>query len=301
VFLDFIKDKKNTVVPVVLLSVALCLLIYNSMAGPRRRVSPLYRAVLGLLSYPQAFVNTVARGIGDIFRHYAYLRGVEKENQGLRKELKSLGWETQKLREDVARMRMGLTDQLWAGTRLLHAKIVGLPLRDDFLVVTIDRGSSDGVKYGMAVVCGQGAVGKVIGGGGGRVIPAHSAQVLLLTDARCRVDALVYRLNSDQIPDQSCVWNPVNWAQLRVRGVVQGDGKGLIMKFVERGSDLQHGDMVVSSGLGGVFPKGLFLGRVSRVQSSTKDLCLNVEVTPAVDFSAVEEVDVILKEGEPVW
>jgi rod shape-determining protein MreC len=246
-------------------------------------------------------VRNVATGIGDVWHHYIYLRGIERENQQLRKELDSLSWEAQKLREDTARMQMGLTDQLWAGTRLLHAKIIALPARDDLGVVIIDRGSSDGVKYGMAVVCGQGTVGKVIGGGGGRSIPPHSAQVLLLTDSRCRVDALVYRLNSDRMPDSSCVWNPVNWVQTRVRGVAQGDRKGLVLKFVERGTDIQPGDLVVSSGLGGIFPKGLFLGRVSRVQSSTRDLSLGIEVTPAVDFNTVEEVQVILKEGEPVW
>ncbi len=298
--LDFIKQRKNNFVPLALLAIGLGLLIYNSVVGPGRRVSPLSRAILEVLSYPQALVTNSATAVGDTWHHYIYLRGVESENRYLRDKLDSLMFENRKFREEIARLRMGITGPVWRGAKLLPAKIIALSARNESRVATINRGSDDGIKYGLPVVCGAGTVGKIVGGAGTRSVPPHSAQVLLLIDPRCRVDALMYRLADDNIPNPACPWNPSNWTQTRIRGVTQGDGKRLVLKFVERGSDVQPGDMVVSSGFGGVFPKGLLLGRVSRVGQSEKGLRLMVDATPVVDFNTIEEVQVMIKEGDPI-
>jgi len=299
-FLESIKQRKNLIVPAILLTVAFGLLIFNSISGPGRRVSPLGRAVVEVLSYPQAMVSGTVEGIGEVWHKYFFLRDVERENRQLRQDVESLTFELQQLRERLALVQMNLPDTVWRNARLLPARIIALSAREEFMTVTVNRGSSNGVKYGMAVVTGIGVVGKVIGGGEKRSVPPHSARVMLLTDPRCRVDALIYRLDDESMPDPSCPWNPLNWSQTRVSGVVQGDGKGLILKFVERGSDIKVGDMVVSSGLGGVFAKGLSIGRVSSVEKPKEGLCMNVNVTPSVDFDTIEEVMVMIKEGDPV-
>jgi len=296
VSLELLKAKKNAIVSVIALAAALGLLVYNSVAGPGRRASPLSRAVLSLMSYPQAMVAHTAFAIGDTWDDYIALRGVKKENRRLRKELEELSFSNQKLKEEVARLRMNLPGEVWPDIKLLSAKIIGLPARSDMKVVTINKGVSDGISYGMPVVCGRGVAGRIIGGGGSRKVPLHSSQVLLVTDPRCRVDALVYRMDSEKTPDPECPWNPDNWFQTRVRGVVQGNGRRLKLKFVERGSNVERGDMVVSSGLGGVFPKGLLLGRVSNVKEPDTGLTLDIDVEPAVDLNSLEEVKVLLKD-----
>lgn len=300
--LDFIRQRKNVIVPVVLLTVAMGLFVYNSAMHPERRViSPFSRAVIEVLSYPQSFFVGITRGVQNLWHRYFYLRGVEEENRVLRRDMDSLSFERQQLLEQLARMRMNLPEVVWGDAKFIHSKIIAMSAREELMTMTLDIGSSRGVKYGMPVMTGLGVVGKIIGGGESREVPPYSSQVLLLTDPRCRVDALVYRMIPDSLPNPACPYDPVNWAQTRVRGIVQGTGEmnKLILKFVEPGADIKPGDRVVSSGLGGIFPKGIYLGAIISVGASEIGLGLKVEMQPAVDFNRIEEVMIMIRESAP--
>jgi cell shape-determining protein MreC len=102
--------------------------------------------------------------------------------------------------------------------------------------------------------------------------------VLLLTDPNSGVDVLVQRT--------------------RVRGIVSGLlEKGAILKYVKRADDVQAGDRLVTSGLDGIFPKGVSVGRVARVSRKDRGLFLYAEVTPTADASRIEEVLVTAASG----
>jgi len=122
------------------------------------------------------------------------------------------------------------------------------------------------------VVAAQGVVGRII------KIGEHQARVLLVTDASSAVSALIQRT--------------------RTRGIVRGQGEAMIMEFALRLEDVAVGDRVVTSGTGGVFPKGLPAGTVKRVEKGDFGLFQSVEIEPLVDFSRLEEVMVLL-EGIP--
>jgi rod shape-determining protein MreC len=137
--------------------------------------------------------------------------------------------------------------------------------------VVIDKGSVDGVMEGMPVVVAEGVVGRVI-----RSAP-HDSRVLLLTDASSAVASLVQRN--------------------RTRGVVRGQGDILTLDFALRQKDIEVGDRIVTSGTGGVFPKGLVIGEVTRTAREQYGLFQTVTVSSAVDFARLEEVLVLVKEN----
>ncbi|MDH3557772.1 MAG: rod shape-determining protein MreC, partial [Deltaproteobacteria bacterium] len=139
-----------------------------------------------------------------------------------------------------------------------------------FQTILIDKGRSDGVTQDMAVVSAEGLMGRVIG------VSSHHAKVLLILDANSAVDALIQRS--------------------RVRGVLVGLGVDLcLLKYVQRNEDVQVGDQVISSGMGGVFPKGLLLGTVQEVVRGSSGLFQRVEVKPAANFNRLEEVMVVIQ------
>jgi rod shape-determining protein MreC len=122
----------------------------------------------------------------------------------------------------------------------------------------------------MAVVSAAGVVGRLIG------VTSHYAKVLLILDRNSSVDALVQRSRS--------------------RGILVGLGDGRCsLRYVQRNDDVQVGDQVITSGMGGVFPKGILLGQVEKVQRGDAGLFQTVDVTPVVDFSRLEEVLVVLR------
>ncbi len=143
-----------------------------------------------------------------------------------------------------------------------------------FRTIEIDRGSADGVIEGLPVIDAAGLVGRVV-----RSAP-HSARVLLITDASSAVAVLV----QDQ----------------RIRGVCRGQGGALALDFALLEDAIQVGDGVITSGLGGVFPKGLVVGYVRSVQREQFGLFQTVDVEPAVDFAHLEEVLVHARGGAPM-
>ncbi len=148
------------------------------------------------------------------------------------------------------------------------AQVIAQDVNPEFRTIRINKGTRQGVEVGMAVVSLEGVVGRVIRAG-------HDfADVLALLDSSSAIDALVQRN--------------------RVRGVVEGlGGQNLAMKYLRRTDDVQEGDLIVSSGIGGLFPKGLTIGKVVSVKKKNFGISQTVELAPAADFNRLEEVTVI--------
>jgi rod shape-determining protein MreC len=148
---------------------------------------------------------------------------------------------------------------------ILSAELIGRDTTPWFKTIIIDKGKADGIEKGFAVVVPEGIVGQVIHAS------YHYSKVLLIIDSNSAVDALVQKI--------------------RARGVVKGEPTGLcLFDYVLRKHEINVGDTVVSSGLDGVYPKGLRIGRVSEVVKRNSDIFQEITVIPFVDFETLEEV-----------
>jgi rod shape-determining protein MreC len=155
---------------------------------------------------------------------------------------------------------------------MLPSELVGGGVSPWFRSVMFDRGRSDGVRPGMPVISEDGLVGLV-------TAASHRAsRTMLLLDRQSAVDGTVQRS--------------------RARGIVRGLGRDdLEFEFVVRVGDVRVGDVVITSGLGGVYPKGLRIGRVTALSEPGARLLQTATVAPAVDFGRLEQVFVMLRRG----
>jgi len=156
------------------------------------------------------------------------------------------------------------------GGTSIAANVIGEDVTPWFRTIIIDRGSVDGVREGMPVVAPAGVVGRVVR------TAASSSRLLLLTDHASAMAALVQRS--------------------RARGVVVGKSGGLCsLEFSQRGEDVRVGDIVVTSGIGGVFPKGLPIGEVTMVKKGEYGIFQSVDIRPFVAMSRLEQVLVLVR------
>jgi rod shape-determining protein MreC len=206
---------------------------------------------------------------------YVALWGVREENQLLKEELAKGLAARQEYREAIA-TNVRLTRLLELKESLpppvLTSRIIGRDPSLWFKTVIIDRGSADGVKRGMPAVTVEGIVGQVM-----NTSPNHS-KVLLATDPSSAIDVLIQ--------------------PSRVQGIIKGKGRDSFdLQYVLRNTDVQKGDQVITSGLGGVFPKGLAVGTVSQVVKNRRGMFQNIEIEPAVDFSRLEYLLIMMQES----
>jgi rod shape-determining protein MreC len=212
------------------------------------------------------------RFLKDIWYHYFFLVHAAEENDALKKALNKSVEKNVRYRElelSNARLRSLLNFEKTMTDPVLSAEVIGKDPSPWFKTVLIDKGKQDGVGRGMAVVVPKGIVGQIT------EVSSHYAKVLLIIDPNSAADALVQRD--------------------RARGIIKGDAAGeLAFKYVLRKHDIAVGDIVVSSGLDGVFPKGLAVGQVSGVVKPKAGIFQEVTVAPYVDFEKLEEVLVVL-------
>jgi len=152
--------------------------------------------------------------------------------------------------------------------RVLAAVVIS---KDPFLwfkSVIIDKGKADGIERGVPVVVPEGIAGLVTD------VSYLYSKVLLIIDQNCAVDSLIQRT--------------------RVRGIIKGKSDRCLFEYVLRKHGIIEGDTVISSGLDGIFPKGLRVGIVSEVTHMSPGIFQQITVTPYVDFQKLEEVLVIL-------
>jgi len=225
-------------------------------------------------------LQIVAQGATNWFigiqENYLTLSGFKSENERLRKRIHALEVERQRLLEAEAthrKLQQLLDFRVQLPGKPVTASIIANSASSWFQGCILDKGSADGVHKDMAVVTPLGVVGKVVSVTGG------SAKVILLTDANSGIDVMVQRTRS--------------------RGIVSGSlDSGTVLKYMKRSEDVQVGDRLITSGLDGVFPKGLMAGTVIKVNKQSLGLFQSIEVLPAVQSALVEEVLVVGSGGE---
>ena len=202
---------------------------------------------------------------------YVYLSGVSIENEQLKQRLARVEGDLASMSElgrENARLRELLRFSSEAGVAGVAASVVGSDASGWVRGALINRGTASGVDIGMAVVTPQGVVGQVV------AASPDTARVLLITDHSSGVDAIVQ--------------------STRVRGVLQGAGaSGCELRFVTKDAAIKPGDLVVTSGLDRVYPKGLVLGTVAALSAAGPGLFQAILVKPAADVQRAEEVLVV--------
>ena len=260
----------------------LMLITIISMVTDRRTLSeggrdlPWWQGLVLEMTAPvERIVSAPFEQIENFYDDYVDLISVRAENRRLRRRISEIESKNLQFREalvasgHLARVA-SMRDEV--EIPMLPAEVVGLDVSPWFRSVLVDRGSGHGVEPGQPVITHEGVVGVVT------ATSSHAAKTMLLLDRQSAVDALVQRS--------------------RARGVARGVGRErLEFEFVVRGADVAEGDEVVTSGLGGIYPKGLRLGRVSELRDAGGRLTRIAVVEPAVDLGQLEQVFVMLRRG----
>ena len=253
-----------------LVLVVLSLIVITLSIGRDRELTRVERYAVDLLAPAQKAVMGVVRSFTSLLDNYFLLVETSKENIKLREELARLSQDLVLYRESYLanqRLRRLLEFKESSELPLTAAEVVSYDSTGLYKTITIDKGLSDGLSSGMAVIGAEGVVGRIVKTGN------HYSQVLLLTDRGSGVDALVQ--NS------------------RARGILKGTGAGTCrLEYVIRNVPVAAGEVVITSGLAGLFPKGLILGRVSQVnlRDEGEGLFQTITVEPTIDFDRLEEV-----------
>jgi rod shape-determining protein MreC len=237
------------------------------------------RIALSAIAPFQELVTRSLRFTRNIWRTYFYLVTIARVNQVLLQDLSQAVQNKNQWHEtELANMRLrDLIDfQRNISERVVAAEVIGKDPSAWFKTVIIDKGEADGLTRGLPVVIAQGIAGQVI------EVSNHYSKVMLIVDSNSAVDSLVQRT--------------------RARGVIKGESTDQCrLDYVLRKNDVRIGDTIVSSGLDGVYPKGLRIGFVSQVIEHNADIFHEVIVTPFVDFEKLEEVLVILEVQKHDW
>jgi rod shape-determining protein MreC len=257
-------------------------LLLVSMSGRARGSlsEPVAEVLLDGLAPLQAAVTWLQVKLEGLWDGYVNVVRVGRENQELRERVALLEQQTVRLGE-LAGENERLTRLLDLRARVAgvaySARVIGRDPLPWFRTLTVDRGERDGIRRGMAVLAPHGVVGQIAR------VSYTAAQVLVLTDNNSGIDALVQRS--------------------RARGIVQGDlDAGCHMKYLRRTEDVAVGDHVITSGLDGIFPKGVMIGRVVEVALRNRGLLQVAVIEPSVALDRLEEVLIVdaiaeLREG----
>lgn len=271
------KNKKNKQLKGFLLfgaSLTFILILIISTVG-RQELNGPQKLGLDLIGKGQYVVTRIKDAVSSVWGNYIALWDVREENERLKAELDKYKATTIEYREAVAtNVRLSkllqLKNTLPAPT--LTAQVVGRDPSLWFRTIIIDRGSSEGVEKGMPVVTVEGVVGQIF-----ETSPNY-AKVLLANDPNSAIDVIVQKN--------------------RVQGILKGKGSnGFQLLYVLKNADVVEHDAIVTSGLGDVFPKGIPAGKVSLVAKSRRGMFQEIEVEPAVDFSQLEYVIIIMHES----
>ncbi len=276
------RTRSARLLVVMLVSASLVTITVDYRQGPRGPLAAAGDAALAVVSPLQEAVSKVTKPIGNFFSTLVRLPSIRAENEDLRARVAELEAQVATSADLAARVDqlealLGLREDLGA-LRTVGAQVIANSVSNLEWTITIDKGSTDGVAVDMPVVAPAGLVGHVV-----RVAP-DSAIVRLIIDPDSAVAA---RLDVS-----------------RATGLLEGQGqRDLRMRLVDPATEVEPGERVVTAGYripgvgGGLYPPGVLIGSVSHVIAGEAELEKFVTVRPAVDFSALDVVLVVLSDG----
>lgn len=267
---ELLKKYENIILLLALFLLASALLV--SATDKDSEPNFLERAVLTVFTPIQKGVTLTMRNIADAWNHYVYLINTSRQNEELFKIVDQMRMKNMLLVEELKKYRR--VDQLLSlqslnKGRFQMANVVAWDSTNQAQTLVIDRGTQEGVKEGMVVLTHRGLIGRVVN------LTRHASRVLMITDARSAIDAYIQ--------------------EGRARLIVVGQNKRTsIVKYLSLDSRVTVGDVVISSGLGGLYPKGLPIGKISWLERGTDRLFYKAELELSAELNRIEEVLVMI-------
>jgi rod shape-determining protein MreC len=257
------------------LIIALFLLLVFSVLSLSLKHSPAVKKVQGSIVSITApgleGMEYIARRVKNLWLGYFYLVGVQQQNAELKRqseEYQQRQVRFQEAQEALTRLEALLDLKRQVALPVIGARVIAYDPSLWSRSAIIDQGKAQGVKEGLPVLAPQGIAGRIV-----EVYPEYS-KVMLIVDRKSGADAMVQRT--------------------RVRGVLKGKGGNRCsLEYVPKNVDVQVGDLVLASGLVGLYPKGLVFGKVTAANKKNLGVFQEIEVTPNVDLSTLEEVLVV--------
>lgn len=245
------------------------IILISAQLNTQRSVPVLEVITFGIFAEVQRATSAAIGAVRASWSDYFALQQVRQDNERLRQEVaeiqvrlqqeQALALESRRL-EQLLELRSRLPLQTTA------ASVIGSGASPDFRTITVDKGTAHGLRSDMAVIAPAGVVGRII------TPSARAAKVQLLIDRNAAAAALVERS--------------------RVQGVVEGTGANLRMNYVSGTADVQAGDVLITSGMEGIYPKGFVIGQIESAERAAGEYA-SIVIRPAVDFSTLEAVLVV--------
>ena len=257
---------------------AVLLVLWNLPGGLTGRLKDVVRE--GVAPLQEIFTST-SHNISETTRSIKGLSELIEENKAYEAELiqsRNRVSELKLYEVENVRLRNQLNYLERTETSLVTAEVIGRDVSGWWQSIRLNKGSAMGIDSQKAVLTAEGVIGKTTD------VSMRTSDVLLLTDPNCHVSAIIPRVNGF--------------------GIVSGQGVGwhgqilLKMSFINRNVPLRQGDEVITSGLGGVFPRGLRLGRVERVVTPEAGLHQIAEISPSADFGGIHYAFVHVDEAD---
>lgn len=252
----------------VALFVAITLIVITMTSRHTLPVSGPERLAITVTSPFQRLVQQTISFTSSVWETYFMSVLAVTENQDLKKELsrvREIENRYEELIRENVRLKKFVNFTSSVPETYVAARVIARDPSPWFKTIMIDKGEADGIEKGSPVLVSEGIVGQII------KVSRQFSRVLLITDRNSAVDALVQNT--------------------RVRGMVKGSNEDVcVFVFALRKDEIKPGEMIVSSGLDQVFPKGLRIGRVLAVQKEHSQLFQDITIQTSVDFDKLEEV-----------
>jgi len=232
------------------------------------------RLALGAAAPVQKLFTLCVESVGNAWTRYIRLVGLEEENRKLKTEIGELEARMTLYRQghlEAQRLQALLSLAEREPYRFIAARVIGREQAALAKTLWIDKGEAQGLKPGMPVMALPGLIGRLTN------VSLHSARVQLLIDEGSSADVLVERT--------------------RQQGMLRGAGsRGCVIRYISKIQDVREGDVILTSGLSNIFPKGLLVGKVVHTDRADAGMFLNIRVAPFADFTSLEEVLVLAGE-----
>jgi rod shape-determining protein MreC len=219
-----------------------------------------------------AAASGISGGAQSVWRNYFWLMGARAENERLKEQVRTLSLKTgyyEQERKENIRLRRLLALNEANGFKTIGARVIARTPSFLSNVIYINKGSAEGVCIDAPVLSGDGIIGRTI------LVAKHQSQVQLITNPDASIGVLIEKS--------------------RTPGVLRGLGDVLMdLNYIGNTEPVSVGDAVLSSGLDGIYPKGLLIGKVVDSHKG-KSVYRNIKVEPSVDFVRLEEVSVLLQ------